>query len=1542
MAWYRVDKPSVAGSSAEFSLSARECAAAAVFKDKILVSNGNDASSRFRDLLEFSPRTLTIEKHASAQNGAQTPVSAHSFATCDGRFFYQFGGWDGSRDIASLFRYDAERRTWSSIAPVGDVIAPRHFHTCCGVGRRLVVFGGYDGARWTSDLYTFDTVTHRWSREVPVSPVNPDPRASHHAVALDARRMALFAGFDGSEFLSDLWILHIEEPEPKHESEGGHGHGDGSDAADGSGAGAAADAAQQRRAVFRWERIARPLVPTSNEAAAIQPGEAARAGAIGAPAGAAAAGAAGAAANPGSGAAPASAAVTAAAALPWAEPRSGGGMVFYRNCLIIYGGRCRRDGRVSFSDRVEAFSFDTRLWREVPTSGAVPAPRKCFAFAHAGNRLWVFGGLGTQTTYFGDIHALDLDVAVERAFGAGVGIPSPALGLGLGLGFGGMAGAGSGGSGISGSIPVPPSTFNNDLASLVHGAFKHALPLPPLTDASVTTICAANGHGLGLITGGGGATGSDAAVAWGACCPGCSGAGCTACYGNGTSAGLGLGLGQGFGAGMGSGIGAVGIGASSASGSGSGPARLAPVYDMRGAVIDGSGSGSRTVQGQQQSGGGSGAVGGAGTAEAGRLRMPSSSFDHGSASAAESSLPFDAATMPLDGAAGYGSGPTAAASSAALSLLAAFTGGQAYSAADFDHFFTAAASAAAATSASAAAAPSPPALFGREQKHGPSAGGYSGAGSRSDSPSAGRRADTAGAGAGSLAAAAALAPHGASSPPLGGGGDAPATPIDERRHRDRAASASAVGSSASAASASAGSTAQLPPLPALSRRDRPRGLARLAAVAPEAAAAFAGVFADVAGDVDDAAGSMHAHSSSSMGAAVQGERGVAAALAAAERLGADVLIEVDGALIPLHRALLAARCDFFRTMLGLGTGAQWHAQWRAQQARAVEAAAAELEERRGGAESRHHDAPGDTPLPVPQPQLQLLQLQGQQPSRWTAGGASPSHSSAAAPASPALASAAAASRELGDSVGSPLERRLADSSHSAALHGGLDRARLPLPVVPLGDVSLPAFYVLVHYLYVDALPSIWDVGELGLEVLEQAQKLGLARLSLLCQAALERFVADDTAADLLRAADQLHALALRWSCVRYILSRFDAVSAQPGFIALPPDLVREILIRRAKSLQPALAAAAAAAAASQPAPTSSGGGIHFASPRTDVAQAAAGRMGVATGGAAAAAGSASRGAPASSPLMAAQVLAAVRPTSAVPVPLSLGPAAVGQAAAMPAPVPLARLSSIPGSAPLGSSSAGWGEQGALASAAAPAVAAAAAPAPPPSLAFAGGGIGILPNGIGILPNGAGRAAAAPTVTATASGGSGVPGFPPSPGGSMASAGPQAQLQALPQPLAAAAPLAPLAGAAQAGARAAAASAAAPNNARAGGEAADDEVDGSTASAGGHAARAAAPSHPAAAATLARHHDGHGSHGREGDAHEHDDSGAGWADADGGDADSEDEYDEEDDEDDDNDGRHVDHSEEHGGASGGNPAAGDGRVPSRRSDRRLLSLSGDHD
>lgn len=100
-----------------------------------------------------------MEKHADAQNVAQVPVSAHTFTSCDNKNYYQFGGWDGSRDIAAMFKYDAEARTWSSVHVNGDIPSARHFHSCIGLGNRIILFGGYDGSRWTNDLYSFEPGT---------------------------------------------------------------------------------------------------------------------------------------------------------------------------------------------------------------------------------------------------------------------------------------------------------------------------------------------------------------------------------------------------------------------------------------------------------------------------------------------------------------------------------------------------------------------------------------------------------------------------------------------------------------------------------------------------------------------------------------------------------------------------------------------------------------------------------------------------------------------------------------------------------------------------------------------------------------------------------------------------------------------------------------------------------------------------------------------------------------------------------------------------------------------------------------------------------------------------------------------------------------------------------------------------------------------------------------------------------------------------------------------------------------------------------------
>jgi len=55
MAWFRVDRDGPPDPMVP-SLSARECAAASVWRGKVLITNGNDAHNRFKDLIEFDPR----------------------------------------------------------------------------------------------------------------------------------------------------------------------------------------------------------------------------------------------------------------------------------------------------------------------------------------------------------------------------------------------------------------------------------------------------------------------------------------------------------------------------------------------------------------------------------------------------------------------------------------------------------------------------------------------------------------------------------------------------------------------------------------------------------------------------------------------------------------------------------------------------------------------------------------------------------------------------------------------------------------------------------------------------------------------------------------------------------------------------------------------------------------------------------------------------------------------------------------------------------------------------------------------------------------------------------------------------------------------------------------------------------------------------------------------------------------------------------------------------------------------------------------------
>jgi len=118
-------------------------------------------------------------------------------------------------------------------------------------------------------------------------------------------------------------------------------------------------------------------------------------------------------------------------------------------------------------------------------------------------------------------------------------------------------------------------------------------------------------------------------------------------------------------------------------------------------------------------------------------------------------------------------------------------------------------------------------------------------------------------------------------------------------------------------------------------------------------------------------------------------------------------------------------------------------------------------------------------------------------------------------------------------------------------------------VVTLSDIAYPVFIALIRFLYTDQLPPPC-AESLVLPLLQQSQKMGLTRLSCLCQRQLEARLDPHNAAAMLEAADTHHALPLRTSCLRYILQNFSLVSRTHSFLVLREDLLREVLFRRAK------------------------------------------------------------------------------------------------------------------------------------------------------------------------------------------------------------------------------------------------------------------------------------------------------------------------------------------------------------------------------------------
>jgi hypothetical protein len=125
-------------------------------------------------------------------------------------------------------------------------------------------------------------------------------------------------------------------------------------------------------------------------------------------------------------------------------------------------------------------------------------------------------------------------------------------------------------------------------------------------------------------------------------------------------------------------------------------------------------------------------------------------------------------------------------------------------------------------------------------------------------------------------------------------------------------------------------------------------------------------------------------------------------------------------------------------------------------------------------------------------------------------------------------------------------------------------AKAAHPVIELPDVTIAIFLALIRYIYADRLPPRPVRDKLVPGLLQQAQRLGMTNLSVLCQGHLASRLSVQNAIAMLDAADLYHAVPLRRAAFAFVLDNFAAVSKTLAFLQLRGDLMRHIMWRRAR------------------------------------------------------------------------------------------------------------------------------------------------------------------------------------------------------------------------------------------------------------------------------------------------------------------------------------------------------------------------------------------
>ncbi|KAH0487433.1 MAG: uncharacterized protein KVP18_001941 [Porospora cf. gigantea A] len=169
---------------------------------------------------------------------------------------YLFGGFNGEKCFGDVDVFELGNDLWSAAPTRGSAPSPRNAHGAAPSGNLLVVLGGHNSKEHLRDCYVLDTVKFQWAQiklsglpvvgirghtlnfvggdsffafggfdgkerlgaaELTLSPpmwkaLEDSPvsaRQKHTCVGMAEHQILIFGGFDGADWLNDLWMYDL-------------------------------------------------------------------------------------------------------------------------------------------------------------------------------------------------------------------------------------------------------------------------------------------------------------------------------------------------------------------------------------------------------------------------------------------------------------------------------------------------------------------------------------------------------------------------------------------------------------------------------------------------------------------------------------------------------------------------------------------------------------------------------------------------------------------------------------------------------------------------------------------------------------------------------------------------------------------------------------------------------------------------------------------------------------------------------------------------------------------------------------------------------------------------------------------------------------------------------------------------------------------------------------------------------------------------------------------------------------------------------------